>query len=446
MSAKLFPKVENPLFTRGQMVSLLWPLFVEQLLVTLVGVIDILMVAFLGEAPMAGVSLAESVGYLIGQILFAITAGGTVVSATFLGAQNHAGARRTTGQLYLVSVVLMIAIMAAMLLFGHDLVILLFGAAEDAVIESADLYLVVTALSFPALAVYNTVAAVLRASGDTKTPMVASFAMNVGNIAGNALCIFVLNMGVMGVALPTTVTRVAAAVAVVVVLQRSGKPVRITGKEDFRPDGGIIRQILAIGVPGGIESGVFQLGKLILTSLVALLGTSAIAAYAVAGTLVKFLYLPGDALGAGMLTIVGQCMGAGEKLQARRYALQLTVVNYAVLLVICAALVLGIDIWVGAYQLTGDAFWYTKELVVSHCIAMVIWPIAFLWPYYFRVTGHATFSLVISTIAMWLFRVGCAYLFVVVMHLDVLWVWIAMYIDWVFRIAFYIPAFQKWSR
>ena len=362
------------LFSKHHLLHLLWPLVVEQLLSVLVGMVDVLMVAYVGEATVSGVSLVDSVNMLVIQVLFALTAGGTVVCAQFIGAGNYNSASKSGGQLLFITTSVMLCISVAFLLKGDYLLSVIFGKVESKVMEDAVKYLLFTSASFPFLAIYYSVAAIFRAAGNTKLAMLASLGMNLLNIIGNAICIFGLHMGVVGVALPTLLARIVAALFMVYSLQRFGKEIRLHTSLQLKPDGEIIRKILAIGIPNSVESGLFNFGKILLQSLVSTLGTASIAAYAVASNLATYLYLPGNALGAGMITIVGQCYGAKKPEQARYYARIRLYLNYAFLAVICAVLIIGRSFWVGCYNLSPHSAELAEGLILAHSAAMIIPP------------------------------------------------------------------------
>jgi putative MATE family efflux protein len=436
-------QANNPLFTRQQLTRLIWPLLVEQLLSVLVGMVDVLMVSYVGEATVSGVSLVDSVNHLIIQVLFALTAGGTVVCARCIGAKDREGARKSAGQLLTITTAAMLVLAALFLAAGGAILRLLFGTVEPEVMRNAEIYMRYTAASFPFLAIYHANAAIFRAKGNSKLSMLVSLGMNLLNIAGNAICIFGLGWGVEGVALPTLISRMAAAVAMCFFLQSPKNELRLDSLRQFRPEGKILRNILAIGIPGSVESGLFNLGKVLLQSLVSTLGTASIAAYAVAGNLVTYLYLPGNALGTAITTVVGQCSGAGEPAQAKQYTKKLILANYAMLVPICAALILWRGFWVNLYHLSAGSAELAQGLLLAHSLAMVLWPVAFLLPYYFRATGRATFSMLIAVSAMVVFRIGFAYGFVMLLHKNVLWVWYAMFIDWAFRVVVFSTAFKR---
>ena len=438
-------KFENdtPMFTGRQLFSLLWPLLAEQLLAVFVGMVDVLMVSVLGEAAVSGVSLVDSINILIIQVIFGLTSGGAVVCARCIGRNDPAQAGKSGAQMLTLTVTFACAVTALMLMQGRPLLGLIFGKVEPDVMENAVIYLHYTALSFPFLAILNSGSGLFRSAGITRVSLLVSVLMNVLNIAGNALCIFVLGMGVEGVAIPTVCSRIFAALMIMVLLQQPERQFRIRTIRDLIPDFGIIRTICGIGIPSGMESGIFQFGKLTLTSLVSTLGTTSIAAFAVASNLVTYLSLPGNALGAGMLTVVGQCTGAGRKKEARSYAWLLVLINYLLLCVICAVMIPCRHLLVSWYHLSGQSAHLAQGLVLSHAIAMILWPVAFLFPYYFRATGKAAFTMIVSISSMWIFRVGLSHVFIRMLHMNVLSVWYAMFIDWVARIAVFLLMYRR---
>ncbi|MBR5910227.1 MAG: MATE family efflux transporter [Schwartzia sp.] len=431
------------LFSGKHLAQLIWPLAVEQLLSVLIGMVDVLMVAFIGEAAVSGVSLVDSVNFLILQVLFAMTAGGTVVCAKYIGGGETVSAKKSGGQLLSVTTFAML-LLSLLLLFGGEPVLrLLFGTVTPEVMENAEIYMRFTVASFPFLALYHSAASIFRAEGNTRLSMLVSLGMNLLTIVGNAICIFGFGMGVEGVAIPTLLSRAVGAAAICLFLQAPDNALRIDSLKQCRPNGTILRQILSIGVPGSVESGLFNLGKVMLQSLVSTLGTASIAAYAVASNLATYLYLPGNALGAALMIVVGRCNGANEPAQAKHYTKLLVLLNYAALVPICAVMILGRSTWVGLYNLSSQSAYFAEGLILSHSLAMIIWPVAFILPYYFRASGKAVFSMAVAIGTMLVFRIGCAYLFVDFLGKDVLWVWYAMFIDWIFRVFLFAAAFRK---
>lgn len=434
------------MFTRKDLAKLLLPLIVEQLLAVLVGMADVVMVAAVGETAVSGVSLVDSISILIIQMLAALATGGSVVCAQYIGKKQPENACEAAGQLILVTTMVSVVIAVIALIGNRHLLAIIFGKVENSVMENAQIYFWLSALSYPFLAVYNSCAALYRAMGNSKVSMYASLVMNAINIAGNAICVFGLHMGVEGVGIPTLVSRAFAAILMLFLIQRPQNVIRIRNLQELRFNGRMIKDILKVGVPNGMENTMFQFGKLFLQSLVSSLGTVAIASYAVASNLVTFEYLVGNAIGLGIITIVGQCVGAGEWEQAKQYTKKLVLVNYAALVVICSLMILFRNQVVGIYNLSPEATRTSAEMLFAHSLAMVVWPLAFTIPYSLRASFDAPFTMYVSVASMWIFRIASAYFFVKVLNLGVMGVWYGMYIDWVFRGLLFVNRFHHFGQ
>lgn len=434
------------MFSRRDLFRLLGPLIVEQILAVLVGMVDVVMVAAVGEAAVSGVALVDSISLLIIQILAALATGGAVVCAQYIGKKRSVDACHAAGQLLVITTVCSLVFASIAFVGNRHLLQLIFGQAEDAVMNNAATYFLITALSYPFLAVYNSCAALYRSMGNSKVSMMASIVMNMINIVGNAICIFGLHMGVEGVAIPTLVSRVIAAVLMMVLIQHPTNEIRISSIRSLRPDMTMIKKILSVGVPSGLENGMFQFGKIALQSLVSTLGTTAIASFAVASNLVTLHYLPGNALGLGLITIVGQCVGAGEYEQAKQYTKKLIMLNYGLVFVICSLMALSSHQIVGIYNLSPAATEMARSLILLHSAMMIVWPLSFTLPNALRASLDARFTMVISVFSMWAFRIGFAYVFVSMMGFGVIGVWFAMFIDWVFRTGVFTWRFHGFTK
>ena len=275
--------------------------------------------------------------------------------------------------------------------------------------------------------------------------MKVSLAMNVINVAGNALCVFGLRMGVEGVAIPTLLSRMFAAVVMVLLVRSPKNSIRVNRLSQLIPQPDMIKKILSVGIPSGLENGMFQFGKIALQSLVSTLGTASIAGYAVATNLVTFQYLPGVALGLGLITIVGQCVGAGEPEQAKAYTKKVIAVNYGLLLVICTCMAFFRSQVVGIYNLSPEASDLAQKLLLAHSFGMVLWPLAFALPNTLRAGLDARFTMLVSVFSMWTFRIGLSYVFVMGLHMGVLGIWYAMFADWIFRLIVFVWRFKGFS-
>ena len=433
------------MFSRKDLIRLFGPLLVEQLLAVLVGMADVVMVAAVGETAVSGVALVDSISILVIQVLSAMATGGAVVCSQYIGKKRPEQACRAAGQLVLITVALSLIIASIAFLGNRRLLGLIFGSVEDSVMNNAVTYFWFTAMSYPFLALYNSGAALFRSMGNSKVSMKVSLAMNAINVAGNALCVFGLHMGVEGVAIPTLVSRMFAAVTMVILVKNPKNQIRVNDLAQLVPQPDMIRRILAVGIPSGLENGMFQFGKIALQSLVSTLGTASIAGYAVACNLVTFQYLPGVALGLGLITIVGQCVGAGEPEQAKAYTRKVILLNYGLVFIICAAMVLGRSSIVGIYNLSPEASGMAQSLLLAHSCGMILWPLAFALPNTLRAGMDAKFTMMVSVFSMWAFRIGLGYVFVKGLHMGVLGVWYAMFVDWLFRLVLFVWRFRGFS-
>ena len=430
------------MFSKKDLGKLLVPLIIEQILAVLVGMVDVVMVAAVGEAAVSGVSLVDSISMLIIQLLAALATGGAVVSAQYLGKKQSENACKAAGQLLISTTFLSVIIAAVALIGNRHLLGMIFGSVEDSVMNNAMIYFFLCALSYPFLAVYNSCAALFRAMGNSKVSMFASLIMNGINVIGNTICIFGLHMGVEGVGIPTLLSRAFAALLMLYLIQNPNNIVRIRSLKELRFEPRMVKNILSIGIPNGLENGMFQFGKIALQSLVSSLGTAAIASYAVASNLVTLQYLPGNALGLGLITIVGQCVGAGEFGEAKKYTRYLLVLNYAILLFVCTAMIFGSRGLVGIYQLSPEAASISRSMLLYHSCIMIVWPLAFCQPYALRAGSDAKFTMLVSVASMWAFRIGFAYVFVRGLKTGTLGVWYAMSIDWAVRAVIFTWRFR----
>lgn len=433
------------MFSRNDLIRLLVPLIIEQVLAVLVGMVDVVMVAAVGETAVSGVALVDSVSLLVIQVLAALATGGAVVCSQYIGKKRPEEACRAAGQLVMITLTGAAGIALIALIGNRGLLELIFGQAEEAVMDNAAIYFRLTALSYPFLALYNSCAALYRSMGNSRVSMTVSLMMNGLNVVGNAICIFGLHMGVEGVAIPTLISRVFAAVVMTVLIRKPENAIRVTSWQELRPELSMIKKILVVGIPSGLETGIFQFGKIALQSLVSTLGTTAIASFAVASNLVTLQYLPGNALGLGMITIVGQCVGAGEVEQAKQYTKKLVLLNYGLLVVVCGCMALGSRPIVGMYNLSPGAAELARHMILLHACAMSIWPLAFALPNALRAGLDAKFTMKVSVFSMWVFRIGFAYLFVKVWNVGVMGVWFGMFIDWIFRVILFVGRFRGFT-
>ena len=437
-----------PLFTRQQLIALLLPLIAEQALSVTIGLADTLMVSSVGEAAVSGVSLVDSFNTLMIQIMSALATGGAVVTSQYIGRQEPKDAKNAAAQILFILSSFSLLVAAVVVAGRHAILRGIFGSIDVDVMRYAETYFLLSALSYPFIGLYNAGAALFRAQGNSKISMMSSLVMNVVNIGGNAVLIYGFKMGVMGAALASLVSRAIACVAVLYLLQRPACPLRVDGLQALAPKARLIQQILRVGIPAGIENGMFQIGKLSVSSLTSTLGTAAIAANAVANTTTTFLNIPANAVGMAALTVVGQCLGAGEKDQAVYYSRRLMLFAY------CGAWFMNLSAFLfankfalGLFNLSPEAYAMALEVMVwFNIVSLFIWPSSFTMPNILRAAGDARFTMTVSIVSMWAFRVGFCYLCVLAFHGGLLAIWMGMYLDWAFRsLCFFVRLVRgKW--
>ena len=436
------------LFSNRELANLIGPLVIEQLLAVLVGMADSIMVANVGEAAVSGVSLVDNIMILIINIFAALATGGAVVAGQYIGRKDEKSACKAATQLVwfvsLSAVVIMILVY-----FGKDIILnQVFGHITAEVKGHADIYLLIVTASIPFIALYNGGAAIFRAMGNSQVSMRVSLLMNAINVTGNAILVFGLRIGTAGVAIPTLISRMVAAIVITVLLCNQTRILHIERTLKFRFDGRMIRKILAIGVPNGLENSMFQLGKILVLSLVSTFGTYAIAANAVSNAIALFQILPGMAISLAITTVISQCVGANDYEQVHYYLKKLLVIIYVAMAGTVALIFLALPLILKAYNLSDQTAAAATNIIHFHGIsAMIIWPLSFALPAAYRAAGDAKACMYTSIVSMWIFRIGFSYLVGKYMGLGVFGVWVAMVIDWVVRaICFVIRYFHgKWK-
>lgn len=436
------------MFSRADLKRLLIPLLLEQTLAVLIGMMDTVMVSSCGEAAVSGVSLVDSINILLIQVFSALATGGAVLSSQYLGKQDRNNAGRAAKMLFYVVLICSTVLMGACLVLRKPLLKGIFGAIDADVMDNAQVYFLLSALSYPFLAMYNASAALLRSMGNAKATLKVSLAMNIINVAGNALTIYGLGWGVMGAGLATLVSRVIGAVVVQHALKDPHASIPYPRLLQPEWNGGQVRKILTVGVPSGLENAFFQLGKLVLVRLVSTFGTAHIAANAVCSTISTFHCLPGNAIGLAMITVVGQCVGAREFGQARHYTKRLMQLTYICMSVLNIILLLVTPGMVGLFNLSEEA---TRLAILCVCIhgagCVFLWPMAFTFPNALRAAGDAKYTMAVSAFSMVAFRVVFGYILAKGLGWGVVGVWTAMEIDWVFRITLFALRYRsgKWE-
>ena len=428
------------LFSNHDLKVLLIPLMVEQLLNSLMGTVDSMMVSNVGSAAISAVSLVDSINVLVIQVFTALTAGGAIICSQYLGRKDVKACNKAARQVLLSMLVISIGLMAVCIAFRHPLLRLIFGNVEQDVMDNSQIYFLITALSFPFIGLFDANAAFFRAEGNSRLPMTISALCNLVNIAGNAVLIFGFHMGVAGAAISTLASRILMSIIMICRQRVPKQEIVIRDYFSIRPDMKLILIILSVGIPSGIENGMFQFGKLAIQSTVSTLGTTAIAAQAMTIILENLNGIAAIGIGIGLMTIVGQCIGAGEKEQAVYYIKKLAVLSEVVVIICC----LIITMIAGMEPASADMCFYMMTVITI--VKPIVWVPAFIPPYGLRAAGDVKFSMILSTCSMWIFRVSLCIYLCRAQGFGPIAVWIGMFTDWTVRSIVFTIRFhrRKW--
>lgn len=394
---------QQHMFTNRMIRNLLIPVVLEQLLNSIMGTADTMMVSNVGSAAISAVSLVDSINVLVIQAFSALAAGGAIVCAQYIGQRNKEKANESARQVLFIITAISVAVSLFCLVFQKPLLRLIFGSVEEKVMRASEIYFFYTALSFPFIAAYDSAASIFRAQDNTRGPMTISMISNVMNIAGNAIMIWAFHMGVAGAALSTLISRIFCAVVVLIQLrkEREGQEIVVRDYFKIRPNWSMIKRILGIGIPSGVENSMFQLGKLAIQSTVSTLGTAAIAAQAMTNILENLNGIAAIGVGVGLMTIVGQCLGAGRKDEAVYYIKKLCVIAEIVVLTSCLivfALTKPVTILGGMEKESADMCFHMVMWITI--MKPLVWTMAFVPGYGLRAAGDVKFSMITSCCTM----------------------------------------------
>lgn len=425
---------KNRFFSNADLRKLIVPLIIDQFLQAFVGLADSIMVASVGEAAVSGVSLIDTIMVLILNIFTALATGGAVIAGQFLGKKRDEMACKSTNQLISFTLKASLIVMLLCYLGRNFITRVVFGKIEADVMYNCNVYMMIVFASIPMTALYNAGAAIYRAMGNSAVAMKISMLMNAINLGGNALLIFVFHRGVEGVAIPTLVSRTVACVIMMFLMNNQKHTLHLYHPFSFKTDWGLLKKILYIGVPNGLENSMFQLGKILVLSIVTSFGTASIAANAVSNNVATFAILPGMSVGFAILTVGAQCVGAGDYEQVRYYTKKLMKIVYVSLFAANILVVLAVPYIIKIYGLSAEASQYAHKILIYHSIcAVTIWPLSFSLPNTLRAAADVTYTMILSIISMWIFRIGFSVVLGVYCHMGVFGVWVAMTIDWLFR-------------
>ncbi|MDY3085257.1 MAG: MATE family efflux transporter [Blautia sp.] len=440
---------QKHLFSNKMLKSILVPVILEQLLNSFMGTADTMMVSNVGSAAISAVSLVDSINVLLIQAFSALAAGGTIICAQYMGQRNYERANKAARQVLFIILSISAAVTILCLLFKDPLLHFIFGKVDADVMEASSVYFLFSAASYPFIALYDSGASIFRAQENTKGPLIISVISNVMNIVGNAILIWGFNMGVAGAAIATLVSRIFCAVVVLWQLRKDRQPIVVRDYLKIRPDRKLIGRILGLGIPSGIENSMFQLGKLAIQSTVSTLGTTAIAAQAMTNNLEMLNGTAAMGVGIGLMTIVGECIGAGREDEAVYYVKKLSCVAEMIIIGCCLlvfALTKPITILGGMEP--ESARMCFQMMVWITVVKPLVWVVSFIPAYGMRAAGDVRFSMITSCVSMWVFRFCLCVFLIRVMGMGPLAVWFGMFTDWTIRGIVFIWRFhsRKWLK
>lgn len=416
------------------------PLFCEQLLVMLVGLADTLTISYAGEAAVSGVSLVNQFNTIFIYLFTALASGGAVVISQYIGKRDLGEAGRASDQLLTFSVLFSVMLSVVVLLGNEAILHLMFGKVEPDVMQACITYLRISAYSYPALAIYNTGAAVYRSLGKTSVTMYLSILSNLINIVGNIIGVFVLKAGVAGVAYPSLIARAFSAIVITVLCFRKKQDVSYAWNYICSWDGSMMKRILNIAVPNGLENGIFQLVKVALSSIVALFGTYQIAANGVSQSIWSMAALAGVSMGPVFITVIGQCMGSRDTDAADYYFKKLTKITFGISFVWNLLVFLVTPAFLHLYALEPK----TKQLVIwlvliHNVFNAVAYPFSGALSSGLRAAGDVKFTMYVSVFSTLAVRLVLSYVFGITLQMGVIGIALAMVSDWVVRaVIFYL--------
>lgn len=436
-------------FTNKDLKNMIIPLFFEQLLVMLVGIVDTFIVSFVGESAVSGVSLVNSFNTIFIYLFTALASGGAVVISQYIGRKEQEATNRASGQLLMFSIVFSFILMILVLIFNESLLRLLFGRVENSVMQACITYLRISAYSYPALAIYNAGAALYRSMAKTSTTMYISIASNIINCIGNCIGVFVLHAGVAGVAYPSLIARVFSAVVITFLCFNKTLTTYYEKNHILVFDAKMLKRVLNIAVPNGIEQGIFQLVKVALSSVVALFGTYQIAANGVAQSIWSLAALVGVAMGPVFITVIGQCMGAKDIDNAHYYFKKLMKITVIFSIIWNVFILLITPLFLQYYQLSSETKHLVFVLVIIHNIFNTIaFPFSGPLSNGLRAAGDVKYTMIVSILSTVVIRGILSIIFGITFNLGVIGIALAMCADWSMRAIIFHLRYQsdKWTQ
>ena len=453
------------LFTAKQLLWLVAPIVIEQIFSTSLGFFDSLMVSNMNATQAVRSNASNAIGNvdyinnLIIQLFSAFATGGAIVTSQALGAGDRERANKVAKQLLMLVICVSLAVGGVCLALNKPILRLFYGNVDDSTFSYQRTYFYVTAASFPFIGLFNACAALLRAQRKSFSTMASAAISCVVNVGLNAVFLFALGMGVLGAGLATLFCRAIPAVFMLALLGGRDNAVRVRLLERFRFDKAMIRSILRLAVPSGVETALFQLGKLMTNTFVNAgvyaTGAKSITGVDEAGELIhiniqangnaianqinNFASVVGSGVGTSSLTVIGQSVGAGDPDQVKYYMKRMFVISY-IANGICVGTILAL------MPLLTQLYGYAEEAkaIGRQCLwfclifQFFLYPLSFTAPSILKATSDVKYVMVCAVVSMFTMRVSLAFLLTTdrlpgMPELGAMGYWIGMCSDWVLR-------------
>ncbi len=440
---------ELSLFSPKSIRKLLIPLIFEQFMMVLVGVADTMLLSGISESALSAFSLVDSINQLLMQVFMAFGAGGSIIAAQYLGSRDRKGAENTANQTVLMVLSISVLIAFPAILLNGPILRLIYPRVNEHIMGYARQYFLLSAISYPAQAIYNSGTSMLYAQGYSRLSMVTSIAMNTIKILLNFVLINVYHMEISGAGIATILSRLIGAVMVSRFLMDQHAPIHYTRPFKIAFNRSMNRRIFGVALPSGMENLLFLMCKLVIGIMIAGFSSAMIAANAASNTISTYISIPANAINLATITIVSQCIGAGREEEAKHATVRLQIATYVSLLVMAALVVLLIDPIIQMLNLKQEAYAYTRQLSVVYCLVSVfLWAPAFGLPNSLRAAGDNRFVMYAAVFSVVIFRTLGSFVLGNLLGFQIQGIWYAMYLDWAVRSAFFLWRFRsgKWLR
>ncbi len=443
----LTKNLSGNVFTWREIARMTGPYILDNMSIMLIGMLITALISKNGETSIAAISLAGPIVSMLSCVFSAVGAGSSVVVAQCCGAKDEALLKRSIGQIIWLMVLLAVISCVPLMLFPREILLLLYPKAEALVLLKAEIYLSGSALSVMAFSLYYAIFSILQGMGQSKKCLALSVIINVAYFVFSILCLNILNLDVKGSILALISARVLGALCAVVLLFFWRPPISLNLRNIFSYDSALMKSTVKISLPLGMEQIFNSCGVIVAGIYMVNLGTEAIAANAVASSLLSGLTAAAVAAGSLSVTVVGRCIGAKEKEEAYHYGKCTVLIGLGLLTLTGLIFYPALPVLLAQYNPTpAVAAMTTQVLLYSIPFLLLFWPASFTLPYTLRAAGDSAFPSTASLIIMWVVNIGLGYILAIVCNLSLLGVWIAQWVSWLARSLVFYARFhgRRW--